>query len=261
MKKKVFFLILLISSFYISAQDLNPDSLVYKEDFSVSDIKTLKFNLTFENLITDVFYGDEITVEIYSNNLIKTPVVSVAGTSLSISSTKQKNTPGDLCTVVVYIPKKHTFESVSISNNKGSINLESINVFDYIKISTTSGNIKLSNSNTSYLNAKTQSGNIKLNSQVLDYFETSTQSGEISINLLDSPYGKSFAKTESGNITLKLPSYADYNLELKSKNGSFWDVKNNSNEQLKRTLYKKINSGGVIIHAETKSGNIYLQSQ
>lgn len=244
----------------ISAQTTSSDNLVFKEDYPASQINNLKFNLTFENLITEEFYGEEITIEIQCNNSKKTPVVTINKDTLEIKSTKQRYTKGDLCTICIYFPKNFSVSSINISNNKGNISLKNLDASNDIKISTSSSDILVSNTNTSFLNLKSDTGNITATSQVLDYFDIQTNSGKITLELFDQPYAKSHLQSVSGKINLSLPRFSDFDVYVNSKTGVFWDLINGTHEPANRTLHKKYNEGGASIIIESTSSDIFLKS-
>lgn len=242
------------------SQTTQGENLVFKEDYQASLINNLKFNLTFENLVTEEIYGDEITIEINCNNSKKTPTVNINKDTLEIKSTKQKYTKGDLCTVFVYFPKNFSTTSISISSDKGNLSLKNLMSSNDIKIQTSSGNIYLSNAGTSFLNLKSDSGNITVVSQILDYFDIQSNSGTISLDLFDQPYAKSHLQSVSGKITVALPLFSDFNVAVTSKTGVFWDIIKGTHVNPTRTLHKKYNDGGVSIVIETTSSDIFLKS-
>lgn len=261
MKKFLCIIYSLLSSFFLFSQEINPENLVVKNDYSSEQILNLKCNLTFENLLTQSFYGNEITIEIYSNNKIKTPQISQNKNTIEISSTKQKYTQGDICSIIIYIPKNFTFENIIINSKNGNISLSNINTNDNLKIYSEKSNVSITNSKTSYLCTKLTTGSININGQILDYFDLNTTSGNISIDLIDAPIAKSILKSNSGNITVTLPNYANFDFSATSQTDFFWDqFLNKSQESAKRTICRKYNSGGTTIIAETTSGKITLKN-
>lgn len=265
MKKSFVRIVLFLFSLVLFAQSADSEAaedaknIVYSESFSIKGISSLKMNLTFENLITEEFYGDEITVEIDCNNDKKTPVVKLNSNNLEIKSTKQKYSKGDVCTVYVYIPKKYTASSVEINTTSGNININNLITGNSIKLKTEKGGIFIKDIYTSYINLKSGSGKIKGENLAVDYFDIQSDSGEIDTAFDDAPFGKSRVESDSGKISLKLPYISDFNLEVSSESGTFWDFFKGDHENPKRVLKREYGLGGSVVVVKTNTSDIFLK--
>ena len=63
--------IALLCTFFLSLQAFaDPKNIVYNEAFDFSAIENLDISLTYENLQISRIYGDEIVIEIGSNNTL-----------------------------------------------------------------------------------------------------------------------------------------------------------------------------------------------
>ena len=83
--------IALLFTFLLSLQAFaDPKNIVYNEAFDFSAIENLDISLTYENLQISRIYGEEIVIEIGSNNIKKIPQVTVQDETLRIISKEQK---------------------------------------------------------------------------------------------------------------------------------------------------------------------------
>ena len=87
--KKAFLIItiLLVSIVFTFADTKN---IVYSKSFDLTSIENIDVSLTYENLQISRIYGEEIVVEIGSNNIKKIPDVFIEDGLLKIKSKEQK---------------------------------------------------------------------------------------------------------------------------------------------------------------------------
>ena len=115
-------LILLLFPFLLSLPLFaEPKNIVYNEAFDFSVIENLDISLTYENLQISRIYGDEIVIEIGSNNIKKIPDVLVQDQTLKIISKEQKSSRGYKCSVYVYLPQDFIAQTIELHNVSGTI--------------------------------------------------------------------------------------------------------------------------------------------
>ena len=260
MKRKIIAFFTVINLFFVVQTAFSESkNIVYSENFVITSIENLKINLTYENLEISQIYGDEITVEISSNNLKKIPSVTLSKNQLKIATKTKKYTIGDNCTVSVYIPQDFNADFIQVSNVSGNILASELHTDNYISISNTSGRIDLTTCDCEYLELKSISGRIVAQKVSAEYFKADSSSGLIFLDLLKAPVAKSIAENVSGNIQLYLPENSHFDLEISSVSGSYLE-----NKEIKKApvtdLYKLFGNGGACIQAKTVSGNIELFS-
>ena len=83
MNKKIFAIV--ITLFLASALFADAKNIVYNESFAFEGLDSIDITLSYENLKISQIYGDEIVIEIGSNNIKKIPEVSLVQDELSSS--------------------------------------------------------------------------------------------------------------------------------------------------------------------------------
>jgi DUF4097 and DUF4098 domain-containing protein YvlB len=204
MKKKICaFAITVFLSLPIFADSKN---IVYNESFDFKNVDSLQINLTCENLNISRIYGDEIVVEIGTNNIKKLPVVTLEqnddyGTgTLTITSTIKKVSLGFNSTVYLYLPQDFLPGELYISNVSGNIQSDVLVSVNNIIIKNVSGRTDIAGINTDYFSAAAASGNIKIQKLSAGYFDINNVSGNIFAELEKSFEAKSKITTISGKI-------------------------------------------------------------
>ena len=205
--KKLFILsLLLFFSFPLVAKTKN---LVFNKSYDCSLIESLEISLTYEDLKISQIYGDEITIEISSNNNLLVPSVMLAQNDeeltscLKIKSEVTKTKPGNNCTVYVYIPQDFIADNMVISLVSGNLQADFLRSENSLSVNNVSGRTDIAGLSTDFLNLSSVSGNIKTQKLSVSYFNISNISGNIFIEL-DKPM---LAKSMLSSITGKIQVY------------------------------------------------------
>ena len=196
------FSISLILSLPLFADSKN---IVYNQSFDYKNIETLRINLTAENLKISRIYGDEIVVEIGSNNLKQIPAVTLDqndddSSTFAIISTVKKASPGFNATVYLYLPQDFLPVEISISNVSGNIQSDLLTSQNIIFIKNVSGRTDVAGINTDYFSAGAVSGNITIQKLSAGYFDINNISGNVFAELEKAFEARSKITTVSGRI-------------------------------------------------------------
>lgn len=308
--KKIFALILCLFSanLIFAASDL-----VFSDNYPADEVQSINCKLSFENLLIEKFYGEEITVEIETSNTWNVPEVSFDDGVLTIASNK-RGILFEYCRVRIYLPEEFK-QNLKLSSTSGDITLKKIDALETsllatsgdivcvestfdgdfsatatsgdIKINslscedfsalTTSGDIELKNLVTANIKNRSTSGDIKIDTAKSDYFCNSSTSGEIKtakitcnyfdinstsgsviLRLTQQPEAESSIKTLSGNVVIRVPKDAAFNLEVSSNSGEFEDDIKGTEIRPRKAYKTKYNGGGAVVSVKTTSGNINL---
>ena len=105
-------------------------NLVFNESYDYKGIDSITISLSYESLKISQIYGDEIVVEIGSNNIKKIPEVSIVQdellSALEIKTTIKKATRGTNCTVYLYLPQDFLADRIDISLVSGNLQAENL---------------------------------------------------------------------------------------------------------------------------------------
>ena len=187
-------------------------NIVYSNTFDFSTIDSLNISLTYENLKVSRIYGDEIIVEIGSNNIKKIPDVIIQEETLIIQSKEQKVVRGNKCTVYIYLPQDFNAQSIELHNVSGNISADILQAQNAVLISNVSGRTDINTCKTELFTVTSVSGNNTLQKITADYFELSATSGHIFAELEQAPLASSMISNISGKTQLYYPK--DSNLEI-----------------------------------------------
>lgn len=218
MNKKFFFLSLIIFSIFPLFADAK--NIVYTENFDFDRIESLEISLTYENLQITRIYGDEIVVEIGSNNRNKIPKVSVQDDALQIKNNNQKARLGDKCTVYVYLPQDFHTQGITIQNVSGNITADILQAQNGVVVGNVSGRTDINACQTEFFTVMSVSGNSTLQKVSADYFEFSATSGNIFVELEQAPQATSMISNVSGKTQLYYPKDSDFQIITFSISGS-----------------------------------------
>ena len=170
-------------------------NLVYTNSFDFSTIDNLEITLTYEQLQISRIYGNELLVEIGSNNIKKIPEVSCDQETLKITSKEEKYKRGDKCTVYLYIPQDFQAQSITIRNVSGNISADFLKAQNAVLLSNVSGRTDIGSCQTELFTCLSVSGNTSLQKIMVDYFE---------IGHIDNTHGlKGELKVRSYSTTIK----------------------------------------------------------
>ncbi len=250
--------------------DLRKEEYIQKEQkIAITDIK--KINLEFKSSDLNVFFteDDEIRVVQYSykeleeNQLFQ---VNLSNSSVTINENKKPRFHlfyiGFMERTVydVYIPKAYK-ENLEIRAVSGDVKVNESLKFEYLTISSTSGDIKMGDISAKDIRIESISGDIKLQHLTNDNLKLKSISGDIRV---ESAEGKIEAKTTSGNIEIK---EINGNVELTSVSG---DIKSDDfivtgDSKVKTTsgnvrMYLNQNSN-CEIQTKSVSGNVTLPNR
>ena len=202
--KKLFVVLSII--FFAAPFFADSKNLVYNKSFDYKNINTLSISLTCENLKINRIYGDEIVIEIGSNNLKKIPEVVLEqpeqeeASTLKITSVNKRSPLGFNCTVYVYLPQDFYAAQISISNVSGNIQADILNTQNAIYVSNMSGRTDIAASASDYLSASSVSGNLTLQKISAEYFDIQNVSGNTFLELENSIEARSRVTSVSGKI-------------------------------------------------------------
>ena len=252
--KKAFLIItiLLVSIVFTFADTKN---IVYSKSFDLTSIENIDVSLTYENLQISRIYGEEIVVEIGSNNIKKIPDVFIEDGLLKIKSKEQKVVRGNKCNVYIYLPQDFNAQSIVLQNISGNINADILETQNSILLSNVSGRTDVGNIKTELLTANSVSGNITLQKLKIDYFETSSTDGNIFLELEQSPQATCQITNISGKTQLYYPKTSDFDIVAFTISGNI-KSDTSENQNVGTTYRTTIGSGGAQISISSISGKI-----
>jgi len=272
-KKGFSLYISLFLSFFLFGLEPN---LISSQAFK--NIQNLQLNLYSENISISNFYGDEVLVELYSNNKKILPELQNDDATIFIKSDINNSSPADYCNVKIYIPEDKTFETVSVICESGNIFIEQINSEEMILktksgtikaqeistpseiiVSSTSGTIDISKIETETMSASSITGSIYISSCTAEYFDAATDSGFIDITLQRPQKACSYLKSVSGDIQISIGEKAGFDLIVFSNSGTFRDEINNLRLASRKEYRNSYFDGGAELQVSTTSGNITLK--
>ena len=204
MNKKIFAIV--ITLFLANALFADSKNIVYTESFAFEGLDSIDITLSYENLKISQIYGDEIVIEIGSNNIKKIPEVSLVqdelSSSLKITTKTKRATLGNDCTVYLYIPQDFLAQEMHISLVSGNLLADILKAQNALYIKNTSGRIDIAAVSTDYLNAGCVSGNITLQKVSAGYLDIKNTSGNIFVELEKPTQASSKVATISGKIQI-----------------------------------------------------------
>ena len=269
----VFFVTLLSCLLY--AQQAN---LIFRESYRLADVQNLVMALNSENVEIKNFRGYKVTVEFYSNNSSRSPVIKRANKSIIIENSREHSYKNDYCNIVIYIPydfQMNSFDFISDSgslsteqiwaskisarSNSGSISMENVISRDTFAARSSKGFIKIGSFKGEYFELTNHSGNIEMNKVQAEYFNTTSSSGEVYIQLTEAPIAGSQISTNSGNIIVEIPFTENFNAQILSNSGTLRDNIKNIRKSARGEYEAKYNDGGAMITLKTTSGDITLE--
>ena len=237
----------------------DPKNIVYNQAFDFSAIENLDISLTYENLQISRIYGNEIVVEIGSNNIKKIPQVSVQDESLQIISKEQKTSRGNKCNVYVYIPQDFDASEIKLNSVSGTISADILQTQNAVHINNVSGRTDIVACQTEFYKATSVSGNITLQKIAVDFFDFSSTSGTVFAELEQTPLASSKITNTSGKSQLYYPKSSNFELSAFTVSGSIKTPDSDSNKKNAGTNYQSIiGTGGPQISISSVSGKIEI---
>lgn len=275
MKKTIAILLASLIAVSAFAKDSN---LLLKENYKAQEIKNISINLSSEQVHISPIYGDEISIEVHSNNRSLIPSVIVGQGGLSIGASRSKHHGlVDYCDIDLFIPYDSDFESISIylssaklvideikadsiefRASSGSINISNIEAGE-LQVTTSSGSIRIDGFTGEYISTRASSGSIRARDISCDYFDTTTSSGSIEYELVEAPLAASEMRASSGSITLSIPDNKGFDIIASSSSGSFRDQHTGNRLSPRHQYSNSYYGGGSEIRITTSSGSITLE--
>ncbi|WP_026885162.1 DUF4097 family beta strand repeat-containing protein [Clostridium beijerinckii] len=180
-----------------------------------NNVNEIDFNLNSQDIKLVDYNGDDLKIQIKSNNNISNDLSEIqSGSKLTFST--RYDTPSD-ASISVSIPYKFKDRRIlKIITSSGDINISGLSL-NTLNLSSASGSIVLSDSFLNYLGLNSSSGNINFNN-----IETSTETklSSSSGNIIGSGnLGSIIGNISSGDINLRIINYLN-NISLSSHSGS-----------------------------------------
>ena len=272
-------LFLLTVSFLFSCMLFAEQSnLIFRESYRLADVQNLVMALNSENVEIKNFRSYKVTIEAYSNNSSRSPIIKRSNKSIIIEHSKEHFYKADYCNLIIYIPydfQLNSFEYISDSgnllaenvwaaklsarSNTGSISFNSVVTNDTFSINSTRGNIKIGRYKGEYFEISSESGSVGINKVEAEYFNATSGSGEIYLSLEGAPVASSQVKSSRGNIIVEMPATENFNLQVLSNSGTFRDNIKNIRKSARGEHDFKYNNGGALLTLQTTSGDITLE--
>jgi len=207
-KKKTAFIFSLI--FFLCGGKLfaAEKNLVYNQSFDMKVIEALDISLNYEELKIYKIYGNEISIEICSNNSKIIPSIFCRESNFKIISNEKKDLPGNTCCIYLYLPQDFNPSSIKISAQNSIIYAQELKALSSITIKNIDGRTDIDSCKVEYLNLESQTGNQRLQKLSADYFELKNGSGSIFVEMNNPPLAKSTISSQSGKIQVYLPKSA-----------------------------------------------------
>ena len=221
MKKKLGFLAAVLFA-VVSCAALFADAknIVYNETFDFNQLESINVALVYENIQISRIYGDEIVVEIGSNNIKRIPEVIIEDETLIIRTKDKKVRKGNKCNVYLYLPQDFDAQSITVTNVDGNISADILQAQNYVEVANISGRNDINCCKTELFTVSNVSGNSTLQKITADYFDFSSVSGIIFVELEQTPLATSEITTISGKTQVYYPKDSDLDkLEITSISG------------------------------------------
>jgi len=208
-------LLILVLSIFTAFNCFAAGNLVHKETIP-ANLKNLNINLLSENLSIKEIYGDEITIEIYSNYKKYIPSIETENNALNIQSVNKSFRFGEYCNVEICIPQDKKFNTIKIKQSSGTLEIEKLYANNII-LESTSGSLSADNLRADYeLKIEKSSGSTKINKLASDELSISSTSGSVkieSINTIDSNFNLTSGSIKIGKLDTE-------SFDLESTSGS-----------------------------------------
>ena len=214
-----------------------------------NNIKNIEISLESQNINVNEYDGDNILVEI-KNNRNSNAELSKTENGDKMIFNSNHSIPSR-STVNISIPQKIIKDlSLKLTTSSGDVNLSNLNI-NSISTFTSSGEIYMSNVNLDYISLNSSSGDISLNNlfasdtkinstageiDCIGNFGTlysSSTSGDMNFSFTDSLKKSSFGSV-SGDISLNIPTQCGYKINYYTVSGdtSFSTLSNGNEEAL-----------------------------
>lgn len=198
-------------------------NIVYSNSFEIEELTAIEINLNFEEIFISQIYGNEITIEVGSNNLNKIPQIKTEDGGLKIESAFNQGSSqkGQTCCVYIYIPQDFNPEYIKLLNQTGNIQAQILKAACFVSVQSTSGRIDIQACNTEFFVANNFAGESRLQKVSCDYFEFYSESGILFVELEKAPQAQSFIKNPAGKTQLYYPKNLDFFVDVQTQSETF----------------------------------------
>ena len=145
---------------------------------------------------------------------------------------------------------------ISVETSSGNQTFMNITAKE-ISMTASSGDLKCQALAANLLKCKTSSGIMNFSDSRAGSIKTESSSGNQTFILEDALQADSSFNASSGNITVGIPNFSTFNLEMETSSGDFKDKIFDSIIEAKK-IKMPYNGGGINIRIKTSSGNITL---
>lgn len=201
---------LLFAFFLIFPLFSQNETLIYSEDFDGINITFFSASLSNETINIVKYTGENVLIEIDSNNLNYKPQINLMNQTLEITSSLYKPSSVDYCNINVYFPVNFRTEQIEIKTINGEILLKNTTVLQDITLSTDSGKITVNKIKTENLQVTSFSSTIECSNINCETFLLSSKKGDISLSITEDPVATSQIVTEEGSIVFEFPKDGDF---------------------------------------------------
>lgn len=223
--------------------NLNESTLSNEQPIG-ENITSIEFNLTAEDIQLKNYSGDAIKVQIKSNLLNTSAKLPAMESDNKLIFNTIPNNPSN-ATISISIPYSFNDKGdIKVTTSSGDINISNLSPKS-LTLSTASGDIDISNSNYNYLSINTSSSDIHLNninalketklssnSGLIEFtgnpgaLSCTNTSGDINVHIKDTLNNTSLSNI-SGDISLSFPENSGYKINYETLSGEFNSPNNN----------------------------------
>lgn len=217
-------------------------NLIFKETYNQNTFNNLDVDLTFEDITINEIYGNDIIIEIFCNNSTRMPKVETQADTIKIQTVTKFTSIGNICRILVYIPQEKNLNNVKISSTSGDVKLRKLSAAN-LSVSTASADIDAERVVVSKnVLLKAASGDIDIDNLFADKTVIKTASGDIETEDLTSP--DLTIQSASGEIDCKrskveylLTESRSGRIRIYSLHADYFDVSSTSGEVYCHTLF------------------------
>lgn len=235
-------------------------NLIFERTYSSSEIKNIDINLSYEEIEFSESHSKDFSLELFSNNNKLLPKITHTNNTIKIITTNKETTIGDICKIILYIPKDCRLQNLIIKDINKTNKIINLN---NIKADTISINTNKSNISGQYiygdLTINTNEGNIDFYKILSEKCSIFTKNGQISIK--NANFNQLYAISQSKNI--KIENFTGEYLYIKNTTGTisadnitadYFDIQNDLGDSSISIL--EVPTGSSFI--KSKSGFIQL---
>jgi len=255
MKRILFYVLFSLSSFFAFTQEKN---IILRKTFPIQEISTINAELQFENLTITAYHGEDILVEVSSNNQKLLPEINFAEDSFQITKSSNEFNKGDNCSIFVYVPYELQISDYNVGTWYGNLNLENLTASESIKITTQNSKVAITNLDCNYFYIEGGETSFEINQLSSAYFTILLTAGSITTYLKKAPQAKSLCRIKDGPIFMSIPRTEAFEVTARSTKGSF--INNFTKSEQRTPDWKTYINGndGAEITLQSFSGDITL---